>query len=136
MFLELPQLKLYLKYFGKYASKITSTLPMSAWSHHARTFYDLLSDFAWHRISPIFQIILPRNIYNKNSPMYSASSIVPYVSHSHHLCFISVFFTTTTSRPKIHMLLKSPQLNWSDTIMHAHSTTFSHVFSIIRSIFF
>ena len=78
----------------------------------------------------------PRNIYPKNSLMYRASSMVSYVSPIHHLCFIPVFFTTSTSIPRIHKLLKLPHINLSDAMTHAHSTTFPHVLCVIRSIFF
>ena len=42
---------------------------------------------------------------------------------------------TTTSIPKIHKLLKLPQLNLSDAITYAHLTTFPYVLHVIRSIF-
>ena len=42
---------------------------------------------------------------------------------------------TTTSIPKIHKLLKLPQLNLSDAITYAHLITFPYVLHVIRSIF-
>ena len=56
------------------------------------------------------------------------------VCFTHSLCFIPVFFTTNIRIPKIHKLLKLPELNLSETITHAHSTTFPHVLCVIRSI--
>ena len=66
--------------------------------------------------------------------MYRASSMVSNVSPIHHPCFITVFFTTTTSIPRIHKLLKLPQLNLSDAMTHAHSIT-SHMSSAYSEVY-
>ena len=58
------------------------------------------------------------------------------VCFTHSLCFIPVIFITNISTPKIHKLLKLPQLNLSDVITQAHSTTFPHGLAVIRSILF
>ena len=60
MFLELLQLKLYLKYFRKYASEITSTQPPSTWSHHAHTFYDLLPTPLGIQLVPYSKLYSPK----------------------------------------------------------------------------
>ena len=57
-------------------------------------------------------------------------------SFTHSLCFILVIFITNISTPRIHKLLKLPQLNLSDAITQAHSTTFPHGLAVIRSILF
>ena len=58
------------------------------------------------------------------------------VCFTHSLCFIPVIFITNISTPRIHKLLKLPQLNLSDAITHAHSTIFPHGLAVIRSILF
>ena len=58
------------------------------------------------------------------------------ICFTHLLCFIFVIFITNISTPGIHKLLKLPQLNLSDAITHAYSTTFPHGLAVIRSILF
>ena len=58
------------------------------------------------------------------------------ICFTHLLCFISVIFITNISTPGIHKLLKLPQLNLSDAITHAYSTTFPHGLAVIQSILF
>ena len=49
--------------------------------------------------------------------------------HPHHLHH-------QHQHPRIHKLLKLPQLNLNDAITQAHSTTFPHGLAVIRSILF
>ena len=58
------------------------------------------------------------------------------VCFTHSLCFIPVIFITNINTPRIHKLLKLPQLNLSDAITQAHSITFLHGLTVIRSILF
>ena len=134
-FLELLQLKSSLKYFRKYFF----------WNYFNLTSVSMIPShmrIRWLAVRPhsaCSQSQIPRCTSQEH-----LHQRVPNIQGQHHgsvcfthsLCFIPVIFITNISTPRIHKLLKLLQLNLSDAITQAHSTTFPHGLAIIRSILF
>ena len=134
IFLELLQLKSSLKYFRKYSSEL---LQLNIRQHgpitHAYSMTCCRTSFSMQLV-PDPKVYFPGTSTSegpqRTRPAPQGRMFHPFAllhpRHLHH----------QHQHPRIHKLLKLPQLNLSDAITHAHSTTFPHGLAVIRSILF